>query len=234
MTEAPYHARTNSTVIKANDEASAGLISIYRKRASRYDRSTLLLYLAGFRHRAYRKRAIQSLALHPGDTVVDLGCGTGLNFTFLQDQVGPDGKIIGVDLTDAMLAQASELRRAHRWSNVELVQSDVTAYEFPIGLDGILSTFALTLVSDFDDVVRNGATALAPNKRFVILDFKRPSGWLMNKAAPALARLLTGPFGGTIEMASRKPWESLEEHLDLIQFTNLYLGGAYIAAGEKA
>ena len=234
MTEAPYHARWNSTKIKANDDVSAGLISIYRKRAKRYDRSTLLLYLTGFRHRAYRKRAIRALALHPGDTVVDLGCGTGLDFSFLQDQVGPDGKIVGVDLTDAMLAYASELIEAHHWSNIELVQSDIAAYAFPPRVDGILSTFALTLVSEFDDVVKNGAVVLAPKKRFVILDFKRPSGWLMNKAAPALARLLTGPFGGTIEMASRKPWESLEENVDLIQFTNLYLGGAYIAAGEKA
>jgi hypothetical protein len=55
----------------------------------------------------------------------------------------------------------------------------------------------------------------------------------MNKVAPLLARLLTGPFGGTIEMASRKPWESLGKHLTLVQFRNLYLGGAYIAAGEK-
>ncbi|MDP9049828.1 MAG: methyltransferase domain-containing protein [Acidobacteriota bacterium] len=233
MAEAPYDARTHPPSFTVNDSVSAGLISIYRKRAKRYDRSTLLLYLAGFRHWAYRKRAIQSLALRPGDTVVDLGCGTGLNFSLLQDRVGPDGRIIGVDLTDAMLAQASERLAAHRWSNVKLVQSDIAAYTFPPRLDGILSTFALTLVSKFDDVVRNGAAALAPNKRFVILDFKRPSGW-MDKAAPALAKLLTGPFGGTIEMASRKPWQSLEEHLVLVQFTNLYFGGAYIAVGEKA
>jgi len=233
MAEAPYEARTDpSTAV--NDGVSARLISIYRKRAKRYDRSTLLLYLAGFRHWAYRKQAIQSLDLHPGDTVVDLGCGTGLNFSLLQDQVSLDGKIIGVDLTDAMLGQASERLEANRWSNVELVRSDVAAYKFPPRLDGILSTFALTLVSEFDDVVRNGAAALAPKKRFVILDFKRPSGWLMNKAAPALAKLLTGPFGDTIEMASRKPWRFLEEHLALVQFTSLYLGGAYIAVAKKA
>jgi hypothetical protein len=74
---------------------------------------------------------------------------------------------------------------------------------------------------------------LAPGKRFVVLDFKRPSGWLMNKAAPLLAKLLTGPFGGTFEMASRRPWLSLENYLALIQFTSLYMGGAYIATGKK-
>ena len=213
---------------------SLRLISVYRKRAKRYDWTTLLLYFAGFRHWAYRKQAVQSLTLNQGDTVVDLGCGTGLNFSLLQQQVCPNGRIIGVDLTDAMLDEATVRIAAHGWSNVELVKSDAAVYAFPSGVDGILSSFALTLVPEFDEVIRNGALALLPGKRFVILDFKRPSGWFMNKAAPVLAGLLTGPFGGTIEMASRKPWQSLEKHLALIQVKNLYLGGAYIATGEKA
>jgi ubiquinone/menaquinone biosynthesis C-methylase UbiE len=217
-----------------NSADSIRLISLYRRRAKRYDQSALLLYFAGFRHWTYRKRAIQSLALNHGDTVVDVGCGTGLNFSLLQEQVGPRGRIIGVDLTDAMLDRADARIAAHDWSNVELVKSDAGVYVFPSAVDGILSTFALTLVPEFDEVIRNGASALQPGKRFVILDFKRPSGWLMNKTAPLLAKLLTGPFDGTIEMASRKPWQSLEKHLALIQFTNLYLGGAYITAGEKA
>lgn len=217
-----------------DNSGSVNLISLYRKRAKWYDRDTLLLYLAGFRHWAYRKRAIQSLALHHGDTVVDLGCGTGFNFSLLQEQVGSRGRIIGVDLTDAMLDEARTRIAAHGWSNVELIKSDAAVYVFPAEADGILSTFALTLVPEFDDVIQRGSLALLPGKRFVILDFKRPTGWFMNKAAPLLARLLTGPFGGTMEMASRKPWQSLAKHLAPIQLTDLYLGGAYIAVGEKA
>ena len=163
------------------------LISLYRKRAKRYDRSALLLYFAGFRHWAYRKHSIRSLTLNRGDTVVDVGCRTGLDFSLLQQQVGPLGRIIGVDLTDAMLDEAAARIAADRWSNVELVNSDVAAYVFPSVVDGILSTFALTLVPQFDEVIRNGALALQPGKRFVILDFKMPSGWFLNKAAPLLA-----------------------------------------------
>ncbi len=217
-----------------NNAISSTLLTLYRKRAKRYDWSTLLLYCAGFRHWAYRKRAMRALALKDGDTVVDLGCGTGLNFSLLQKQIGPHGKIIGVDLTDAMLAEAAKRVAVHRWSNVELVRCDAALYDFPSDVNGILSAFALTLVPGFDEVVQKGALALLPGKRFVVLDFKMPSGWLMSIAAPVLAALLTGPFGGTIEMASRKPWQSLEKHLSLIQFTDLYLGGAYIATGETA
>jgi ubiquinone/menaquinone biosynthesis C-methylase UbiE len=220
--------------IRMDNAASIRLIALYRKRAKRYDWTTLLLYLVGFRHWAYRKRAIQSLALRQGETVVELGCGTGVNFALLQKQIGPGGRIIGVDLTDAMLDGANARIASAGWSNVELVKSDASAYAFPPIVDGILSTFALTLVPEFDEVVRRGSVALRSGKRFVILDFKRPSGWFMNKAAPVLAELLTGPFGGTIEMASRKPWLSIEKDLSLIQFTSLYLGGAYIAVGEKS
>ena len=139
-------------------------------------------------------------------------------FSLLQEKVGLRGRIIGVDLTDAMLDEANARVTAHNWSNVELVRSNAASYVFPSCVDGILSTFALTLVPEFDQVIRNGASALLPGKRFVILDFKRPSGWFMEKVAPLLAKLLTGPFGGTIEMASRKPWQSLEKHLALVQF----------------
>jgi demethylmenaquinone methyltransferase/2-methoxy-6-polyprenyl-1,4-benzoquinol methylase len=219
--------------VTVESRSSDVLISLYRKRAKRYDRSTLLLYLLGSHHWNYRKRPVESLALSQGDTVVDIGCGTGPNFSLLQERVGPSGRITGVDLTDAMLDQAAERVTAHGWSNVELVKSDAADYDFPSKVGGILSTFALTLVPEFDKVVRQGSMALRPGRRFVVLDFKRPSGWLMNKAAPLLAMLLTGPFGGNIEMASRKPWQSLEKHLTLIQFTSLYLGGAYIATGEN-
>ena len=221
-------------MIGTDNSGTIGLISLYRKRAKRYDSTTLLLYLAGFRHWAYRKRAIRSLALNHGDSVVDLGCGTGLNFALLQEQVGQGGRIIGVDITDAMLAEARARIDTHQWPNVELVKSDASLYVFPPAVDGILSTFALTLVPDFDEVVKMGAVALLPGKRFVLLDFKMPSGWFMTKSAPLLAALLTGPFGGNIEMASRRPWQSLAKHLSLTQLTNLYFGGAYIAVGEKA
>jgi len=212
---------------------SLKMISIYRKRAKRYDWTTLLLYLVGFRHWTYRKRAVEALHLMKGDTVVDLGCGTGLNFLLLQEQIGPEGKIIGVDLTDAMLTEAHLRVLTHGWLNVELVKSDAARYDFPNEVDGIISAFALTLVPEFDEVVRSGSEALRSGKRFVVLDFKMPSSGFTRRAAPALAKMMTGPFGGTIQMATRKPWQSLKKYLALNEFRDLFHGGAYIAVGQK-
>ncbi len=179
------------------------VINIYRKRAKRYNFTANLFYLIGFRLQAYRKKAVQALNLQRGDTVVEIGCGTGLNFPLLQQAVGPEGKIIGTDITDAMLAQAQERVEENGWSNVELVQTDAALFDFPTGVDGIISTFALTLVPEFDKVIQNGSEALAAGGRWVILDFKLPSSWLA-RLAPFLV-FLTKPFGVSLELAMRHP-----------------------------
>lgn len=207
------------------------LINLYRKRAKHYDITANLYYLIGFREWAYRKLAVSALKLARGDTVVEIGCGTGLNFGLLQEVVGPEGNIIGVDLTDDMIARAKKRVEENRWTNVELVESDAGKYKFPDTVDGILSTFAITLIPEYDTVIRNGCRALAPGKRFVILDFKLPSNWL-SFFAP-LGVLITKPFGVSMEMASRHPWESVDKYLPDSTFRELYGGFAYLVAGEK-
>jgi ubiquinone/menaquinone biosynthesis C-methylase UbiE len=82
------------------------IAGLYRKRSRFYDFTANLYYLLGFREQAYRKKSVDALKLSPGDVVVEIGCGTGLNFPLLQKVIGPKGKIIGVDLTDEMLKQA--------------------------------------------------------------------------------------------------------------------------------
>jgi ubiquinone/menaquinone biosynthesis C-methylase UbiE len=108
--------------------------------------------------------------LKRGDLVVDIGCGTGLNFVPLQEAVGPEGKIIGVDLTDAMLDQARQRISEHGWKNVELVQSDAGHYTFPDHVDGIISVFALSFIPDSASVIQNGSIALSPSRMWVVLD----------------------------------------------------------------
>ncbi len=206
------------------------LRDLYRRRAATYDFTANLYYLIGFREQAYRKRAVRALGLRPGDTVVELGCGTGLNFPLLEQAVGPSGRIIGVDMTDAMMDRANERIRRAGWNNVELVLSDASSYVFPNNLKGILSTFALTLVPEFDEVVRRGVFALEPGSRFVILDFKQPDHapqWLVRVAV-----WITRPFGVTLDLATRHPWESLGRYANACTIEELYWGFAYLASGS--
>lgn len=206
------------------------LSRLYRKRAGNYDFTANLYYLMGFRETSYRKKAVRRLNLYPGDTVVEIGCGTGLNFRYLRDAVGLEGRIIGVDLTPEMLDRAQARILRNNWKNVELVQSDAASYRFPEGVDGIISTFAITLIPEFDEIIKRGADALSPGKRLVIADLRKPENWpdlLVN-----LFVILTKPFGVTIDLAGRKPWESVERYLKPVAYEEVYFGAVYIVAGE--
>lgn len=210
---------------------SEEIIDLYRKRARNYDFSAQLYYLLGFRLASYRERAVAALKLHAGDAVVDIACGTGANFPLLEQAIGPKGKIIGVDLTDAMLAQAQQRVKGQGWLNVEFVQSDAASYRFPENVNGIISSWAITLVPEFDAVIRNGRRSLSAGGRFVVLDFKLPSGWL-SRLAP-LGVFLTRPFGVSMELASRHPWESIAAHFGNLGLEEFYGGFIYVAVGEQ-
>lgn len=207
------------------------LVDLYRRRAKRYDFTAQSYYLVGFREWAYREKAVKALALKRGDTVVEIGCGTGLNFALLHEAVGEEGRIIGVDLTDSMLSGARERIRQKGWSNVGLVQSDAAFFEFPREVNGVISTFAITYVPEYENVIRAGSDALLPGGRFVILDFKMPPNWLA-RLAPLLILTLR-PFGVTIDLTNRHPWEAMRKYLAHVSVTELYAGIAYIAVGER-
>jgi len=203
---------------------------VYRRRARRYDLSSRAYWLIGYRLNRYRRDGVAALRLAPGDTVVEIGCGTGHNFALLEEAVGPGGRIIGVDLTGAMLDEARQRVERSGWENVELVRSDAAAYRFPGRVDGVLSTFALTLVPEFDRVIEHAAGALAPGKRMVVVDFKAPASWprwLLRAIVPALR-----PFAVRLELAERHPWESLHRHFGNLTMEERYLGTTYVAASE--
>lgn len=192
---------------------------LYRRRAGRYDRSLWLFRLAGFRFGRYRRSTVGSLGLGPGDTVVDLGCGTGLNFALLEQAVGPNGTIVGIDLTDAMLDRARVRVSSRGWRNVQLTRADLAEYTPPDAIAGALSTFAITLVPEYDQVIARCAAALRPGGRLAICDFKEPPGW-----PHWLVRLfawLNRPFGVTLDLASRHPWESIRRHLAEVDYQEL-------------
>lgn len=207
------------------------IASLYKKRSGNYDLSANLYYLTGFRENHYRKEAIDFLSLKRGDTVIEIGCGTGLNFRYLRSVVGPEGKVIGVDLTPEMLDEANKRIKKNDWGNIELVQSDASSYSFPREVNGVISTFAITLMPEYDQITKNGAKALTNGGRFVVLDIKRPErwpGWLVK-----LFVLITRPFGVTVDLADRKPWKSVEHYLKPVTFNELYFGCVYISVGQK-
>ncbi len=203
---------------------------LYDKRAGIYDLAVRCYYLSGMRIGHWRRLAVNALALRSGDVVVEIGCGTGLNFFPLEQAVGAAGSIIGIDISEAMLEKAKARVRAAGWNNVELVCCAAADYRFPLRLDGILSTGALTFEPEFDKVIAQGAKALAPGRRWVVLDFKVPSNWLRYLAPLVVA--ITRPFGVSLALADRHPWESVQRRLCHTRMQELYGGFAYIVSGE--
>lgn len=207
--------------------------AIYTKRARRYEQSVLIYNLFGMRLERWRRVAVDSLGLKPGDTVVDLACGTGVNFPLIREKIGPEGRIIGVDLTQAMLDQAAARVKDRDWENVELVCSRGEDFEFPTGVDAVFTSYALTLMPEFDEIVRKAARALAPGGRFVNLDMKLAESWV-SIFAPLLTSLIIRPYAGTLEMARRRqPWKSVEKYMDRVSMREFYFGFVYIVVGES-
>jgi demethylmenaquinone methyltransferase/2-methoxy-6-polyprenyl-1,4-benzoquinol methylase len=208
------------------DSTHERLIATYRKKAKHYNITSRLYPVPGYPQQAQRRRAVRALGLRAGDTVVDVACGTGQNFPLIEQAIGSKGRIVGVDLTDAMLAQAQQRVEDNGWSNVRLAQTDAAAFEFPAGVDAILSTYALSHLHEPGAVIAHGAAALRPGGRWVALDLKAPD---------RTPRWLARPFGSIDEWIARRPWEAvrqaMQDELSDLSWTEMCLGTAFLAVG---
>jgi len=217
------------------DRTRERLIETYRKKAKHYDITSRLYPAPGYPQQSQRLRTVQALGLRAGDSVVDIACGTGLNFSLIEEAIGPDGRIVGVDLTDAMLARAQDRVETNGWSNVSLVQADAAEFEFPTGVDAILATYPHALLPESGQVIANGAEALSAGGRWVVLDLKIPDNtprWLTQ-----LGIATVGRSASLEEWIVRRPWEAIrvamQDTLVDLSWTELFFGIAYLAAGSR-
>ncbi|HZC22878.1 MAG TPA: class I SAM-dependent methyltransferase [Candidatus Binatia bacterium] len=207
------------------------LKELYSKRAKHYDLTSNLYYFIGVRVGKFRKEAVQAIKLQRGSRVLDLACGTGLNFPYLEEAVGPEGRIIGVDMTPSMLVQARRRVDREGWRNVELIESDAAHIALEQSVDGVLCTFAISLVPDYPAAIRNFAALLSVGGRMVFLDVKSAEGAL--SFLNPLAVFLTRPFGGTNDVLAQKPWLEMQKCLADVEVTQHYAGLIYIASGAR-
>lgn len=165
----------------------------------------------------WRERAIDALALQPGETVVELGCGTGANLPLLRERVGSAGHVVGVDITRPLLARAR--RRTREWPNVHLVQGDATAPPLAGGADegpdAVLGTFVLGMFTDPASAVDGWCDLVGPGGRVALLEATRSD------------RLAAVPLNATFDLFVRAGAPSGEGD------TGRTLGGR-VRAGHRA
>jgi ubiquinone/menaquinone biosynthesis C-methylase UbiE len=163
--------------------ATAGAVAVagfYGRYAALYDAIATLPGVA-----RWRAAAADSLALSPGDHVVEMGCGSGANLPHLADRVGPEGHVLGVDLTPELLAVARD--RTANLPQVSLARGDATHPPVATGdVDAVLGTFVTGMFRDPAAVVAAWCHLVGGDGRIALMD--------LSASGHPVGRLLNPPF----------------------------------------
>jgi ubiquinone/menaquinone biosynthesis C-methylase UbiE len=200
--------------------------------AARYDRlarwyrfaGPLILLAPGF-----RRKAVKRLGLKRGDTVLEIGCGTGRNLALLHEAVGTEGVVIGVDASGGMLAQARQLVGRHHWKNVRLIQQDATGLALEEQVDAVFFSLSYSVLPDREPVLLKAWEAVRPGGRLVIMDAGLPASRLGRLLRPIGEAIATGLPGDPYS----RPWEDLTAISDTVGTERFQLGIYFICTVVK-
>jgi SAM-dependent methyltransferase len=154
---------------------------------------------------------VAALDLHPGETVLDLGSGGGIDVFLAADRVGPTGRVIGVDMTPAMIELARKNAREGGYDNVEFRRGRLEALPLDEGsVDAVTSNCVINLVPDKAAVYGEIARVLRSGGRLVISDI------VLDGALPAALLPELAKAGSCIVTASLR-----EDYLDTLREAGL-------------
>ena len=192
----------------------------YSRAAPGYDRHMR-------RFARWQRLAIDRLELRRGEVVLDVACGTGLNFPLLEDGVGEEGGLVGIELSPVMLEQARSRVASSGWQNVTLVEAAAEEAQIDPKADAALFSFAHDVLQS-SAAVANIVAHMKPGGRVASVGAKfakrRP---LVNYFVRRSARPYVTTFSGL-----ERPWRILERYTTDVEVRPLALGGAYVCSAR--
>lgn len=208
-----------------------GVKDRYRDFAATYDNA--IAYLEPVRTACFER-----LDLKPGETVLDLGCGTGVSFERLHREVGPEGRIIGLELSPDMLELARRRVELNGWTNVTLIEGDASAAEIPGPVDAVLAFFVPEILY-LPPAVRRALDSLVPGGRLVASGVKHargPLGPLFNIYFQV--RWRTWRWVGMRRVVKRmfgrgQPYDTLDAASSNLELWNYFYGCVYVARATR-
>ncbi|MBY0266956.1 MAG: methyltransferase domain-containing protein [Burkholderiales bacterium] len=194
----------------------------YRQLASTYDASCK-------RIGHIREAAIDALVLQPGQTVVDIACGTGATLLELSERVGPEGKVIGIDHSPEMVEVARQRVSLSTAKNIELLVEPIESACFNGKADALFFCFSHDVLQS-KEALRNIFSSTSCGARVVTVGTKLLTSWW---AGPLNSWIhWRGRRYRTTEQGLAQPWKPLQEYCPDIRITNTFnLGTSYLAEG---
>jgi ubiquinone/menaquinone biosynthesis C-methylase UbiE len=116
--------------------------------------------------------AVARLGLTERSSVLDVACGVGSNFKIIESYLHNRGAIVGIDISSESLKMAQRLVAARSWTNVRLINANIASYASKIRFDGILCTFALEIIAEYETAVNKVFDLLKPGGKFAMLGMK--------------------------------------------------------------
>jgi SAM-dependent methyltransferase len=186
-------------------------------------------FLASFTH-ALREVAVRSLCLEPGSRVLDVGCGTGPSFPFLVQAVGPDGEVVGVEISPDLAAIAKKRIDQEEWNNVHVAVGPAQTIALRGTFDGLL-LFAAHEVLTSPEALDHLLAHLDKGSRIVAFGAKLSNsrrGRLLN---PLLRLLTQSLLPASSAPVDARPWRFLEDRTGKLHMEERMAGLLYLVWG---
>jgi SAM-dependent methyltransferase len=180
-----------------------------------------------------RQKAVRLLQLKPGDRVLDVGCGMGGSFPFLQGAVGATGEVVGVEISPEVTINARRRIDKNNWRNVQVIEAAAQTAELTGSFDGLLM-FAAPDVFASSAALENILPHLKHGARIAFFGAKTSTagpGTVLNPLLRFAVSRLSFP---TTPSLAAEPWQVVAPFVEGLEIERYFFDSMFLACGTYA